>query len=57
MSDFLVRWEINIEADSPREAAENALEIQRDSSSIATVFNVCGLPSDSTLHWTEVDLG
>ena len=57
MRDFLVRWEINIEADSPREAAENALEIQRDSSSIATVFNVCGLPSDSTLHWTEVDLG
>ena len=57
MSDFLVRWEINIEADSPREAAENALEIQRDPSSIATVFNVRGLPKDSTLPWTEVDLG
>lgn len=57
MSDFLVRWEINIEADSPREAAENALEIQRDPSSIATVFNVWGLPKDSTLPWTEVDLG
>ena len=57
MRDFLVRWEINIEADSPREAAENALEIQRDPSSIATVFNVWGLPKDSTLPWTEVDLG
>jgi hypothetical protein len=56
MRDFLVRWEINIEADSPREAAENALEIQRDPSSIATVFSVWGLPKDST-PWTEVDLG
>jgi hypothetical protein len=52
----LVRWEINIDADSPREAAEFALEIQRDPSSIATVFNV-GLPKDSTLPWTEVDVG
>ena len=57
MRDFLVRWEINIEADSPREAAENALQIQRDPPSIATVFKVCGLPEDSPLPWTEVDLG
>lgn len=37
--DFKVTWEINIEADSPREAAEEALNIQR-SYSDAVVFRV-----------------
>lgn len=31
---------IDIDADSPREAAEIALEIQRDPESTATVFHV-----------------
>jgi len=35
-----VRWEIDVDADSPREAARKALEIQRDPDSIATVFDV-----------------
>jgi hypothetical protein len=38
--DYLVSWEINIEAKSPREAAEKALKIQRNPESIATVFQV-----------------
>ena len=38
MTEFRVTWEMDIEADSPREAAEKALEIQRDAASIATVF-------------------
>jgi len=37
---FRVTWEIDIDAASPREAAEKALHIQRDPNSIATVFAV-----------------
>lgn len=37
---YRVRWEIDIEADTPREAADRAREIQANSESTATVFNV-----------------
>jgi hypothetical protein len=37
---YRVIWEIDIDADSPRHAAELALEIQRDMGSTATVFKV-----------------
>lgn len=37
---YRVTWEIDIDAASPREAAEKALHIQRDPDSIATVFTV-----------------
>jgi hypothetical protein len=40
MSLYRVRWDINIDAETPREAAERALEIQRDPESIALVFGV-----------------
>lgn len=39
---YCVRWEIDVQADSPREAAEQALEIQRRRDSTATVFEVVG---------------
>jgi hypothetical protein len=39
---YCVRWEIDVHADSPREAAEQALEIQRRRDSTATVFQVVG---------------
>lgn len=42
MGSYLVKWEIDVCADSPLEAAEEALRIQRDPSSIATVFEVVG---------------
>ncbi len=35
-----VRWEIDVDARTPKEAARKALTIQRDSESIATVFDV-----------------
>jgi hypothetical protein len=38
--EYRVVWEIDISADSPREAAEKALAIQRDPNSTATVFDV-----------------
>ena len=37
---YLVTWEIEISAESPEEAALEALRIQRDPRSIATVFKV-----------------
>jgi len=40
MAEYNVTWTIQIEADSAREAAKKALEIQRDFFSTATVFEV-----------------
>lgn len=40
MTTFYVRWEIDIDANTPREAAEKALDIHRDTNSIATAFRV-----------------
>lgn len=37
---YLVTWEIDIEADTHTEAAAKALRVQRKRDSIATVFNV-----------------
>jgi hypothetical protein len=40
MALYRVKWEIDIEAASAKKAAEEALKIQRDPESIATVFMV-----------------
>lgn len=42
MPDYRVRWEIDIEAESPRAAALQALHVQRDhdDENTATVFEV-----------------
>lgn len=53
MADYLVTWQIDIEADSPEEAAEIALRIQRDAGSDATCFEVSD--KDSLIN-TVVDL-
>jgi hypothetical protein len=37
---YLVKWEIDITADSPREAVKLALEIQQDKTSEALAFDV-----------------
>lgn len=37
---YQVTWTIEVEAESAREAAQIALGIQRDATSIATVFDV-----------------
>jgi hypothetical protein len=51
--DYLVTWQIDIEADNPTEAAAKALIMQRDNdpANTATVFNVqermvCGFPAE-----------
>jgi len=40
MAMYKVRWEIDVDARSHREAARKALKIQRDPESLATVFEV-----------------
>lgn len=40
MSTYLVVWKIDIDADSPEEAARRALQIQRRPDSTATWFHV-----------------
>ena len=37
---YRISWEIDIDADTPVEAARKALAVQRDPESIATVFDV-----------------
>lgn len=40
MTTYTVAWFIEIDADSPEDAARRALEIHRDPASIATFFEV-----------------
>jgi hypothetical protein len=50
---YRVLWEIDIERDSPREAAERALSIHRNPDSIATCFTVIG--SDGSVMHHDLD--
>ena len=52
MTMYHVIWEIDLDAESPKAAAEMALEIHRSPESIATVFSVC----DEDGNLTQVDL-
>lgn len=45
---FHVVWEIDIEADSPQNAAREALAIQRDLTSLAMVFDVTDFKGETT---------
>ena len=49
---YHVLWEIDLDADSPQEAAELALSIMLDSESTATTFDV----TDEAGETTRVDL-
>lgn len=40
MPAYYIEWRIELDADSPREAAELALAMQRDPDSTAVVFHV-----------------
>ncbi len=52
MTSYSVNWKIDIEAESPVEAAKQALEIHRDTASLATVFEIY----DEDGNHTSVDL-
>lgn len=51
---YRVMWEVDIEAHSPREAALQALLMQRDPTSIATVFDI--YHNTSGMFMESVDL-
>jgi len=52
MVNYKIKWEIDIEADSPEEAVGKALEIQRDVESLANIFEV----TDSEGNVKEIDV-
>ncbi len=53
MNHYLVKWEIDIDAETPEEAAKKALEIHRDPESCATVFEVYDVANG--IHGVTVD--
>lgn len=56
LKDYLVVWKIDIVAKTPEEAAEKALEIQREPNGWATVFEVVD-KEDPDAKKVHVDLG
>jgi len=50
MANYKVTWEIDIDADSPEEAAQIAREIQLDDCSTATVFKMYAVGEVPTVH-------
>ena len=56
MKTYRVRWEIDIEASSPRVAAEKARLIQEDPESIATVYQVAERKTKANGLFVEIDL-
>jgi hypothetical protein len=50
--EYIVKWTIDIAAQSPREAVERARDIQRSAESTALVFEVIGPEGDCE----EIDL-
>ena len=53
MKQFLVTWEIDIYADTPREAAVKAKAIMQDKNASANVFEV--FDSDDQQHQIDLD--
>lgn len=54
-TQYLVTWSINLDADTPRAAAEAAQRIQRSYASTVNVFRV-RIPSDRLADAVEIDL-
>lgn len=52
MPSFVVEWTIDIDADTPREAAQKALDIQRRVGSSAVVFSL----TDENGEQEKIDL-
>ena len=55
MPDYLVTWEITIDANNPRDAAEEALRVHRDPGSTATVFSVRECDSDEDAVFVDLE--
>ena len=57
MKTYRVTWAIDIDAASPREAAQLAWDIQRDPDSIATSFEVTEPFGGPVIKTHSIDLG
>lgn len=55
MKEYLVIWKIEIDAESPEDAAKKALAIQQNPENTATVFHV-ELSDDETIIIDAADL-
>jgi hypothetical protein len=55
MQEYHVVWDIDVVAKNEREAAEIALEMQRDPDSIATIFKV-GKKNNIITKYKEIDV-
>ncbi len=55
MKKYVVAWYIDIEAESPEDAARQALAIQRNPESLATVFDIKGDGSTVTVDVEDLD--
>ena len=53
MTEYTVRWTIDIEAESPEEAARIACDIQKDSEITAPFFEVKEFGND---EWIDIEL-
>ena len=49
MPEYKLKWEIDLTADTPQEAAIEAMRVQRDVSSIASVFTVTDEAGNETI--------
>ena len=56
MPQYTIRWTVDLDANSPLGAAQQALDIQRDSDSIATVFDVQLAELFAPDNWETIDL-
>jgi len=46
MKSYLVTWEMEFDAETPEEAARQALTVHRDPESLATVFTVLEIANE-----------
>lgn len=56
MPCYLVRWEIDIDADTPEQAAAEARAIQMDRNNAATFYEVQPSASQAADDWQLVNL-
>lgn len=55
MPSYKIAWYIDVEADTPEEAAEEALGMQRDPESTATIFTVIDCETDKAICYDAVE--
>lgn len=55
--EYRITWEIELDADSPEEAAELALECQLDETAWVKVFQVCAVQEPDQIFNIDLNYG